>query len=1452
MNHPIKRFKADDLERNKANLKYDLYAGQQCSESSGLPNYVQQNFTDGIKNEMLKGDESKNSNGGKENRNDGEADKNSNTENLFTSEGLQPSYADLNKIFDNSDDNSNDDHVSLAMIYLKETLLKTTFLQLQLVDNTPPGSNKSIGCHPDMELSENETKRDKMTFSSFASLNNNGLTTLINSGSNNAIGLIRNEELAKMFPTPPSIEQHANSSPGGVCGNISDSLMETIEMTSLAKSESYQNFGSPPEEPIEDWSYVFIPTKTSMIVGSSKYAPLNNLLSQTLPPINLPPTCNYKPSWVKQKEEEEVRKKQQEVSAAKNEAAKKDSKSSAELPSIEIKKENIKMEVMSPLNNGKPFPMSSPFGARSNKSESGSTIINKLLSQGPSPSPNMLRNSVHTPMESPSTSSMQNSYNSPYGGPMSQESIFRKTLGMPMAPAHHSQPPPPYDVAIHSPSLNSNLNAVNDDISNNNKKNASNIRSNPFIRQSKAGQKTPEANSLLVNVLLYDTSLNIFRDHNFDSCTICVCNAGPKCVGNIRGLDSGIYLSLAASCHFNENLTTIVERSQEAKLSASKRDQSGIKYMGNNRNLMNHLSSDSPRSISSISSCSSSGSSSSSSSGSSSSSSEAMSPCVSNVQLMLSGYPDDDPIFCRCGFSAVVNRRLAHQTGLFYEDEMEITGMAKDPSGYKKRSLFSLLLKQKQSKGDDEKQKHGALENVSKEMQELSIANLSPIFDLLRNQCTLFQNSSNSVQRAIKHLNQEKYSPIIANKHVNILEYIDAYDIVTLALEQGRYVFEKFDGYNNRQLYIPNHQKQLEKRPTTSQQAISVHKWPYLNAAGPKTNQDIIRVMKSMQVLLQKAFNQNGTTGLWDAPYAVRGPLTWREFHRLAGRGIGQCEPQPVPSVVVGHDKEWLCISPYALQFWDKLLLEPYSHPRDIAYIVVSPDNNFITSRVKTFFKELSTTYEMCRLGRHQPIKGWEGILRVGKSIVKQESNLEDDWLQSLDSNKLNELLRLYGVAFQQQLVPYLSKIPQDRSLLYPPESFYSNSFKDHHQHLRPTSLSSPMLPPHTPESSMSANGSMLSCDKGPNTPKSDQDESKDNLNLSASSSDLMNHQLDQLANPPHIVLYIVEPFTSGTDSTSLERVACLSLLKYYSNVLNAIPESIKSNISVQIIAQESILELGRNRDITRWSDHMRNLALNVFTQSHRYLSHSNTVKSLTGFGTAASAEEFMKTKDDKNRTAVKLYTPPYILSTRNAKSENVENFGQTGMEQQCSSIMYCCYCLSEDQSMLLAVVTDERGEFLENCTINIDIPNRKRRKKTSARRIGLQKLMDFILGVMSQTVKPWRLVIGRIGRIGHGELKGWSWLLSKPNLVKASKYLKDICKQCSVMYPQAVPSIWSACLVTLEPDSNFRVMPDQFTPDERFSQRSAQSPLSTPQDVTCTHILVFPTSAILQVRSEL
>ena len=48
--------------------------------------------------------------------------------------------------------------------------------------------------------------------------------------------------------------------------------------------------------------------------------------------------------------------------------------------------------------------------------------------------------------------------------------------------------------------------------------------------------------------------------------------------------------------------------------------------------------------------------------------------------------------------------------------------------------------------------------------------------------------------------------------------------------------------------------------------------------------------------------------------------------------------------------------------------------------------------------------------------------------------------------------------------------------------------------------------------------------------------------------------------------------------------------------------------------------------------------------------------------------------------------------------------------------------------------------------------------KQGSVRRFGLQRLMDLILGVISTGVHPRMLVIGRVGRMGHGELTSTSY----------------------------------------------------------------------------------------------
>ena len=168
----------------------------------------------------------------------------------------------------------------------------------------------------------------------------------------------------------------------------------------------------------------------------------------------------------------------------------------------------------------------------------------------------------------------------------------------------------------------------------------------------------------------------------------------------------------------------------------------------------------------------------------------------------------------------------------------------------------------------------------------------------------------------------------------------------------------------------------------------------------------------------------------------------------------------------------------------------------------------------------------------------------------------------------------------------------------------------------------------------------------------------------------------------------------------------------------------------------------------------------------------------------------------------------------------------------------------------------------------------RNRRKKASARKIGLAKLWDFIQGVLSLSASPWRIVIGRLGRIGHGELKGkrrtfllyltrpilvsyaccgtvllhsedrwhisnicrysyicvlkeiwldlilfagWSGLLSKKNLGRTAKRLKEMCKMCNILNPLETPSILSACLISMDLHQSVNILTDSIKVIMRF-----------------------------------
>ena len=882
--------------------------------------------------------------------------------------------------------------------------------------------------------------------------------------------------------------------------------------------------------------------------------------------------------------------------------------------------------------------------------------------------------------------------------------------------------------------------------------------------------KRPEANSLAINLVLSDSLLNVFRDHNFDSCTMCVCSND----GNIRGRDAAKYLPPWTDCG------------------------------------------------------------------------------------SANGDTNDCPN-CQCGFSAVINRKLSYHSGLFYEDETEITNINEDLYQRKKHSLLLV-------NGDADDAVTMADEGESTEFSAKSAevdAIPSSLLDIIHQQYSL-HNLSLAQNALLKCSDQ--YLRQLASLHpptLSMVEMMDNNYVISSALEQ----FTKSIGEDS---HVRMNKQVLSPKDNC------VHKWTLLHAPGPYCSEDIMRVMKALQPILNsslhvrkpleknkvgshpkgpKGSHSKSQTDL-SSTQSVAGPLTWRQFHQKAGPATkGNTDdspsPLPIPAVTVGHEKDFITLSPLALHFWESLSLEPFSQPRDVAYIVVAPDNDFLNNKVKSFFKNLSSTYELCRLGRHVPITNVlrDGILKVGKKKAEKLANTETDrWFELIGDSATATLIKLYSQVCRHYLAPLLHSLSVDRTLIDTSSVNQRQSPSVGNSSSADKPPQSPMPPPSTGlggglsnnhDNSNGGNNSMHLGDKV-NLTDSAANESfaaSENLNGPQSTTE------DSDGGTPAVVIYMIDPFSFGAETSDVMRLSSLGLLRCFSQMLPVLNDMLKNNIYLQVVSLEGVLEATQSKHQSQMPSVLRGLAFSVYSQVQRSLQFTRDCKTLTGFGPGSSTEKYLKMEgNDKAKIVRQLNCPAYVLALPPIKKRTSADNSADSEKGCTSSVLFCNYFLSEDQHWLFASCCDDRGELVKTVVINIEIPNKTRRKKASARRVGLRKLMDWILGIMTMSLVSWRLVIGRVGRIGHGELRGWSVLLGKKELKAASKQLREMC-----CWQSDVPSILSACLISLEPDSNLRIFTDQYTPDERFGQTASNCQLSTPKDASCTHILVFPTSAKAQ-----
>uniref|UniRef100_A0A672RHF2 Mediator of RNA polymerase II transcription subunit 13 n=1 Tax=Sinocyclocheilus grahami TaxID=75366 RepID=A0A672RHF2_SINGR len=775
----------------------------------------------------------------------------------------------------------------------------------------------------------------------------------------------------------------------------------------------------------------------------------------------------------------------------------------------------------------------------------------------------------------------------------------------------------------------------------------------------------------------------------------------------------------------------------------------------------------------------------------------------------------EDQYRCMCGFSAIVNRRLAHGAGLFLEDELDIFGRGSEAGQAAERRL-ALCRRDPPGRKAEEQQMPAS------------------VIALLQEQCSQPITSLTSLHKSPSCSCHGRQGALLQSWAADRL-WVDSSDACV----------ECYNALMQGLQYVDNAAGGKVEQATVRSNAL--HTWPQTNVLdiSKLSSQDVVRMLLSLQPFLQDAIQKKRSGRSWENIQHVQGPLTWQQFHKMAGRGSygseESPEPLPIPSVLLGYDRDFLALSPLALPFWEKFLLEPYGGQRDVAFLVLCPNYDALLSSAKAFFQELSAVYETCRLGKHRPLArvSRDGIVPVGS--VECEEETDDQWLSGLWAGQQEEnlnKLKLYKHICRHTLGPQLSTLILDSGLLLPPKP------------PPPVSADRDSNSGNTPNPTCGATCQSSGAETGDSntTPSAESTESsaeRDRIGIPTGAESADSH-----AHPPAIVLYVVDPFLcSGAGSGDEEdgdvgSMWLFALLRCYTDMLSALPEMV--NFDLQVLPCQHLLQPASGES-PEYLQHLRSLAFSTYSQSRRLLPRQTHIRSLTGFGPASTVQSALKSPESPSVT--RLYSPPFILGRACSKQSETGDVCSDAPSR--CNVLFVGYCLSHDQRWILVSCTDQQGELLETCVINIDVPNRARRPKFSPRKIGLQKLWQWCVGIIQMTSLPWRIVIGRLGRLGHGELKDWSVLLGEHSLHSIGSQLREACLMCGLSTADS-PSILSACLVSMEPQGSFVVMPDAVTMGSVFGRSTAlnlqTSQLNTPQDASCTHILVFPTSSTTQV----
>ena len=634
----------------------------------------------------------------------------------------------------------------------------------------------------------------------------------------------------------------------------------------------------------------------------------------------------------------------------------------------------------------------------------------------------------------------------------------------------------------------------------------------PFIDSTATGshpnriqnlQRLPEAHSLTFNLFLSDSLLNVFRDRCFDQCPVCVCNFDLRGfdhkfvdkVNHAKDLGLNSSSEYPCTCAFSSirnrsiSFATGLLLEDELEVLTSNDQEHQNKIVKLRRRIENAKN--------------------------------------GSILSGLENLTDTDKKTCL----VLIGELIKHEScPVFGPTFTWLVGSLKDS---RKNSKF-LDIERRSKRSKSQKMK------LNSDKNDVNILESSPKSPTDPEKSKLRRNFIAEYDTYLACL-----QAIVAGRAV-----IDGTIVNTIATQAAKskqwdYISTTIHPWVYSCSVLPINEPIVNESVTLSTKPNENNALVPIPTTGPE--QHIVSLLKTLLPVLQNSVQKRSKNRTWMHMIRVRGPLTWFEFVDLGGQCMDRSLAQPlaVPRFITSNEtmgvknsgmsnnlvssgKNGLGyeVGPNGLEQWQRLGLEPNSKKQDIVYTAICPDN--MQNQVRGFFKELSSSYESSKLGRHRPL-----LKTMIKPGVTEEMNLrvnetstENISIKLVDPNCKNPGFNGFNNSFNS-----------DQSIT----QAYSEKLRELCK----------MLSSFTADCSLLSGGMYNWNGKLSKTIPTDP------------------HTILKLKNipPPVIMFYIIEPGAMGTGKSS-----SFSTLKLIQNWLNIIDEILSKNPCLKNLCQIQLL----------------------------------------------------------------------------------------------------------------------------------------------------------------------------------------------------------------------------------------------------------------------------------------